>query len=174
MKKIVGVVLVIIMILNCMPELPAFAVEEIGTIDNTIHYNNDACSTEIDNQTFELGNSSLAIFQRGRQVTKDGVDYYARVEGLLDRNQDIYLTNYQVYNLNYIEGILYYSVNETNSPASRIERYDTINGEKEVLYTHPEEIWEMYCINNDFILFVSAGRLFRFDILSSEIKGNTL
>ncbi len=58
----------------------------------------------------------------GCQVTKDGVDYYARVEGLLDRNSDIYLTNYQVYNLNYIEGILYYSANEINSPASRIDR----------------------------------------------------
>ncbi len=130
-------------------------------------------ASKIDNgESFELGNSTGCIIQGGTRLTKGGVDYYAYKDGLYDAKTDHYLTDYQVYNLNYFDEVIYYSVTENGK--SRIERYNLKTDEREVLYWHSTEIWEMYCISNDHILFNTVSeekrKQYRMDLNPVVVK----
>ena len=147
MRKNICFILTIFFISICLALIEGFVVKaETKENERTLDNNFDKGMNN-----FEIGNTSLSIFQRGKQVNSYGVDYYAYKDGLVDRHTRDHLTSYQVYNLNYFPGTLYYSVNE-DSGVSRIEKIDLDTGVVEILYTHPEEIWEMYCVNNEYTL----------------------
>ncbi len=165
MKKIICIILAAVLTLN-MASVVKLAAKEDTNHDENIGSVFDYNEPE---EIFELGNSTLNIFQRGIQIIRNGIDYYAYPEGLKDRISGDYITTYQVYNLNYFPEILYFSV-IYDSESSGIEAYHIDTKEVEKLYTHSSEITEMYCINNEYALFLSDGKLFRLSFSSCEAK----
>ena len=111
---------------------------------------------------YKLGNSINDIFQGGTEFVNDDYHFYSTNAGLYDVNNQEYLTTgFKARNLNYFDGILYYTVDDENEDLSKIFKYNLWSKEITPVYIHPSRIGQLYCVNNEFLLFMSDNKLYK-------------
>lgn len=119
---------------------------------------------------YTLGNSINDIFQGGTEFVNDDYHFYSTYAGLYDVKKQEYLaTGFKARNLNFFDGILYYTVDDENDGFSRVFKYSLLSNEVTTIYSHPSKIGQMYCVNNAFFLFMSDNKLYKKMIADNSI-----